>query len=85
MKHYGIKNIEHEFVAETTCDKCGEKITIDRFDAFEFELKYKTGNIYPDSGWGEETTLDLCDDCSKKLLDLINEHGFKTNIKKWDF
>lgn len=69
----------------TLCDKCGEKVSKDNFDAFNFNLEYHTGENYPEGGSGEKTTLDLCIECAPKLIELLNNNGFKTNAKDWDY
>jgi hypothetical protein len=67
-----------------TCDKCGCVIKLDHDDAFDFDFRLKTGYQYYDSGSGEYTEIDLCEPCSKQLVQLMNENGFKTRTEEWD-
>lgn len=67
------------------CDKCGEKITMDAYDAFEFDFEYKIGQAYPEGGGGEKYTLDLCIDCAKKVIILLEQNGFRVQHSEWDY
>lgn len=48
-----IKEVEVTTESYSLCDKCNEKIQTGIYDAFEFELEYKTGASYPESGSGD--------------------------------
>jgi hypothetical protein len=68
----------------TLCDKCGIRISITNFDAFEFKLEHRTGDIYPGGGSGDKHTLDLCKECAPKAIKLLEENGFKIQHYEWD-
>jgi hypothetical protein len=69
----------------TICDKCGNHIKTTIYDAFTFELEYKTGNSYPEGGNGEKHTLDLCQICAPIAITLLEKNGFKVQHSEWDF
>ena len=72
---------------ETFCDKCGVDVKkgVDTYDAYECEVRIKTGNNYPEGGTGEECTVDLCKKCSNGFLQLLEDNGYKVNEKDWDW
>lgn len=67
------------------CDKCGIIIKNKQYDAFNFELEYKTGTAYPEGGSGDKYELDLCENCAPKAIQLLKENGFKVQESEWDW
>lgn len=67
------------------CDKCGDRIKQVHYDAFDFNLTYKTGTSYPEGGEGCETTVDLCPKCAEELIELLKEKGYRINQEEWDY
>ena len=65
------------------CDKCGKKINVNNYDAFECGFIRKTGSNYPEGGRGFQETLDICLDCSVKLTELLKENGYNIQCKEW--
>ena len=50
-----------------TCDKCGAALMLDEhFSSFELSFFKKTGQSR-----GEETTYDLCSDCSRNIEQFV--------------
>lgn len=82
MKHYKTEKRTYtsNTHTHTTCDKCGEDIDADRemFDIFEGEgvFEFKLGEVYPEGGYYDKFSLDLCKTCSKDALKILKEHGF---------
>lgn len=67
------------------CDKCGEDIVKNTYDAFSFELSYQIGDCYPEGGSGEKWELDLCQDCAVKAKDLLKNNGYRFIESDWDY
>ena len=67
------------------CDKCNEKIGIGAFDAFEFNLKYRTGGQYPEGGRGLEKEMELCDKCADGCIQLLKDNGYRIAESDWDW
>jgi len=67
------------------CDKCGKEIEVRMYDAFEFSMEHKTGDIYPESGGGKLQTLDLCPECVLGFIQLLKENGYKVQECEWDY
>ena len=81
-------------IYKTTCDLCGKKALDEglhiwgegKFDATETELRLKTGDSYPDGGYGEVLDIDICPDCFKeKLIPWLKGQGVDCTFKKWDW
>lgn len=85
MRKYENQTIETRVEISCTCDKCGEEIKTDYYDAFDFDFKLKTGFSYPEGGSGEKIILDLCKECAKMLVSFLQDNGFKTRTEDWDF
>jgi hypothetical protein len=83
-KHKEMKEVEIVDEQYDQCDKCGKKINTPCFDAFEFELFVKTGEQFPECGHGSIDTLDLCKECSIKLVSLLRNKGYDVQSKEWD-
>ena len=66
------------------CDKCGDRIKYGLFDAFNFELEYRTGEQYPEGGSGDKYNIDLCHKCAPKLIQLLKENDYKIQCNEWD-
>jgi len=67
------------------CDKCGEKIDTELYETFEFEFEVRTGESYPSGGYDEKKLLDLCQECSKEAVTLLEQNGFKIRTEDWDY
>ena len=69
----------------TLCDKCGERITEELYDAFSFDMVAKTGTAYPEGGDGQKWKLDICKECLPKFIKLLEENGYKIQKSEWDY
>lgn len=74
---------------ETKCDLCGKTTTNDwktsAFDAIETEISMRTGDRYPEGGFGEFTEIDICPDCfTGKLIPWVQSQGGEPTVKEWD-
>jgi len=67
------------------CDKCNEKIHSSCYDAFEFDLEYKTGSSYPEGGNGEKREMELCSKCADDCIKLLKDNGYRINQSEWDW
>lgn len=67
------------------CDKCHEEITTKKYDAFECSFYLRTGNNFPESGSGENKSMDLCSNCADGLIDLLRNNGYRINESEWDW
>jgi hypothetical protein len=84
-KHKEMKEVYVTDEHYTICDKCGQKIHTNYYDAFNFKFSRRTGTEYPEGGSGEEETLDLCQDCSIKIVHLLKVNGYNVQFKEWDW
>ena len=67
------------------CDKCGEKIEVVSYDAFECTVEHKTGESYPEGGSGDVENLELCKTCAIKMIDLLSSNGYNIQKTEWDW
>ena len=76
-----------EVITETIydCDKCKEPIENKGYSAFEFTLTHTTGTCYPSGGGGEKETIDLCESCAYKFMEVIKGSGYRVNLEDWDY
>ncbi len=84
VKEKQTKEVEVVIENHYLCDKCNKKIRNQMYDAFDFELSYKTGESYPEGGMGKVQELDLCDVCAKEFIVLLKTNGYRVNTKEWD-
>lgn len=70
-----------------TCDICSQEIKRKNcWDVMETEVRYKTGNSYPQGGSGEETTWDICQQCfTDKIIPWLESQGAIGTTKDWDW
>ena len=80
-----IKEVDVVTESYSLCDKCNEKIRTGSYDAFEFELEYKTGSSYPEGGSGEKKEMELCDKCADDCIRLLKDNGYRINESQWDW
>jgi hypothetical protein len=86
VKIYKRVQRDVDIVDVEICDWCGKHVEDEApFEANDFNLEWKTGNIYPDGGYGETKEVDLCFKCREKFFKLLEENGIKINIKEWDY
>lgn len=79
----------------TVCDRCGKNTRDNRdvfksqcgvYNAFEFSCYHKTGNSYPEGGFGNiKEVNDLCDICIAYLFELLEHNGFTVDSREWDW
>jgi hypothetical protein len=79
-----------KFLKEIKCDLCGKTTKnewkTEYYDAFESEIKMKTGDNYPDGGAGELVEIDICPDCfTSKLIPWVKEQGGEPTVTDWDW
>lgn len=84
-----IKQEKQEVLVTTEhynlCDKCNEKIEVDYYDAFNFELVYEVGTKCPEGGDGEEQTMELCQKCSDECIKLLKDNGYRINKNGYSY
>jgi len=68
------ENIEYKFNNARSC-----------YEVKEFELRWKTGNNYPEGGCGEEEFVELCSECREKLKKLLLDNGIVIQKRDWDY
>lgn len=66
------------------CDKCGDKIEYDAWSAFNFDFTLITGSSYPEGGFGEKQTMELCKYCAERLVNLLKTKGYRIRTEDWD-
>lgn len=71
-------------LVKTTCDKCGQEIIHENFSIFDSEwFEARFGMCYPEGGAGTSYTMDLCENCSLEMINLLKNHGYK--VDKFDY
>lgn len=90
MKHKETKLVpakEVEVVVKTTCDLCGcDMATATYYSAEQTEVRHKSGHAYPESGWGEEVTFDICGKCFEtKLRPWFESQGAVPTVEEWEY
>ena len=66
------------------CDKCDDKIVPDYWNSFDFDFTLRTGKSYPEGGFGEEDSMQLCEDCAEQLVAFLKTEGYRILKKDWD-
>lgn len=79
-----VKEVEVTKDFYDECDKCKSRIKLGSFDAFECNFKYQEGDVYPEGGCINETTMELCQECSKELIRTLKSLGYRLNFRKLD-
>jgi len=79
-----VKEVEVTKDFYNECDKCKCRIQIDNFDTFECNFKYQKGDVYPEGGSIDETTMELCQKCGKELLETLKSLEYRLNFRKLD-
>ena len=85
-------------VTERTCDLCSAKAAAISgpcadwskenfdFDVAETEVRYKSGESYPEGGSGTEVVVDICPQCfNDKLMPWLREQGVTVEETEWDW
>lgn len=85
MNHYKVFRENVERVVKTTCDKCDIEI-INGFggDYYDFDFYRKDGVSYPEYQNYIKLTLDLCKDCSQRLVEDMKAQGYKFQEEEVD-
>ena len=91
MRNYEKKMVERDILQDIVCDRCHKSFThqsvfdsTKTFEVNEFELRWRTGEHYPECGHGCEINVDLCSECRQWLHDLLVSHGIDLFEKEWD-
>ena len=72
------KDATIKIIDKIFCDKCGEEIKLkNHFDAFNCCIELRTGEQYPEGGFVEIKTIDLCEDCAEALFRILGKHGYR--------
>lgn len=82
-KELQIKEVEVVVENYTLCDKCNEKLKYGSYDAFSCELTYKTGESFPEGGYGGLQEMQLCEKCAVDFIELLKDNGYRINISDW--
>jgi len=86
MKTEVVPAATREVVDRVTCDLCGSDIVSGNYDADEVVVAHKTGNNYPESGSGKETSVDLCGKCFQgKLVPWLRSQGAEPRSVEWKY
>lgn len=80
-----IKEVEEIVHNYEQCDKSKQKIKVSTFDAFECRLDINVGNRYPEGGNYVNTSMDLCQNCSQELIELLQINGYRLNEEDNDY
>ena len=80
------KSVELEDYA--TCDLCNKRIEYTPgYDIDKVEITHRKGSEVPDSGYGVETTIDMCGECfDQRLVPWVRMlGGADIKPKDWDW
>jgi hypothetical protein len=97
MKHYKIKHIPATTTSsldKTTCDLCGaeeDKSTRwpnpEPYDFNEVTISHEHGSRYPEGGYSQKISLDICPTCFKEhiipALEAIAKKKFEYKEIDW--
>lgn len=92
MRTYKTKEVTktERAVDQIHCDKCGKDVTTEyrrggnnAYDIGWFECRF--GYRAQEFGDGHTAKMDLCENCSKELLDLLRDNGFAISIESWGY
>ena len=79
-----VKEVEVTKDFYDECDKCKTRIKTGNFDSFECSFKYQEGTVYPEAGFIDQTTMELCQKCGQELVELLKSLGYRLNTKELD-
>ncbi len=66
-----------KYIEAVYCDKCGKKIERNSYNHYDYDwFKLFFGEGTEDGGGGIEYTMELCEDCSKKLITTLKSLGY---------
>lgn len=89
MKKYENKTIPEsvkKVLVETTCDMCNKKIDNGTFEVDEVEISHNHGSAFPEGGFTEEDSIDLCGECfQEKLIPWLKSQGCEIQTKDTGF
>lgn len=77
-----VKEVEITKELYDECDKCQQRIKTDIYDSFECSFKYQEGNIFPEGGYIDESTMDLCQECGEQLVEILKSLGYRINFRE---
>ena len=82
-----------EYIAELRCDICGREAPNpegfypwkeEMYDAINVEIHLREGSQYPECGFGDDTSFDICPKCFKeKLMPALFALGAVPHITEW--
>jgi len=77
-----VKEVEVTKDFYDECDKCKTRIKTGNFDSFECGFNYQEGDVYPEGGSIDQTTMELCQKCGKELVELLKSLGYRLNTEE---
>lgn len=82
------RTIEQEYIVseQYICDMCKQEI--DRngcYDIKSYKYKSKIGSRYPEGTWFTEKTAYFCEDCAKKIEQIMIDNGVTFIEREVDF
>jgi hypothetical protein len=82
-----IKQVESENVLEIICDKCGKPIKSEMGSAYKSDwFMMTTGDYFGSDCWqGMHRVMDLCEDCSNELIELLKKNGYNIRDEEFDY
>ncbi len=86
FKEIGIPSRVVKQLDSLICDKCDQEIDETAYSAYDadwFELR--EGSSFPEGGSGTSIVMELCQECSEDLVDLLHKNGYKTRKEEWDW
>ena len=87
MKTTDVPATTRTIVDKITCDLCSNEVgKVGHYKMYETEIRYKEGTQYPETAWGTETTVDICDKCFVGvLIPWLKSQGAVPRVEEWDW
>lgn len=88
MRHEKIVKeiVERTVTEKTTCDMCGDEIRPEAYSAEEVQVRHRTGDSYPEGGYGTEVKPDICGKCfDGKLVPWLKSQGVEIKEEEWSW
>ena len=84
-KHKEVMEVDVTDEVYDICDKCGQKIEVNGYDAFSCEFERKIGQSFPESANIEIDELELCQECAEDCINLLRENGYNIISRDWNW
>lgn len=88
MKTYIVKTVteERKTLDKSYCDKCARLIKYENHTAYKSDwFRVTFGTNYPEGGNGVDKVMDLCEECARKLVEILSANGYEIRDEEWEW